>query len=141
MLLWLKAFHVISVVCWFAGLFYLPRLFVYHAMTKSEAVSDQLKVMEHRLYYYITWPAALCTAFFGFWMLFSNHAYYSHQLWLHIKLILVLTLAIYHLLCGYYLKKFRANQNTHTDKFYRIFNEYPTLILIIVVILSIVQPG
>ena len=137
---WIEAFHVISMVCWFAGLFYLPRLFVYHAKTNDKALSDQYKIMEYRLYYYITCPAAILTAIFGFWLLSLNYDAYSHMMWLHIKLILVATLVFFHLLCGKYLHDFKEDKNKHSEKFYRILNEYPTIILIAVIILTFVKP-
>jgi len=137
---WIEAFHVISMVCWFAGLFYLPRIFVYHAKTTDKNISEQFKIMEYRLYYYITWPSAILTAVFGFWLLSLNYDAYSHMMWLHIKLILVATLAVFHLLCGKYLHDFRRDNNQKSEKFYRLLNEYPTIILIAVIILTFVKP-
>ena len=137
---WIEAFHVISMVCWFAGLFYLPRIFVYHAKTTDKNISEQFKIMEYRLYYYITWPSAILTAVFGFWLLSLNYDAYSHMMWLHIKLILVATLAIFHLLCGKYLHDFKRDNNQKSEKFYRLLNEYPTIILIAVIILTFVKP-
>lgn len=139
-MLWLKALHVIFVVCWFAGLFYLPRLFVYHAMSDNKAVSEQLKVMEHKLYYYIMWPSLIGAAFFGLWMLFSRHHYYAHQMWMHFKLISVMILVAYHLLCGRYLSDFKHDRNKHSHKFYRYFNEIPSVFLVLIIILSFVKP-
>lgn len=139
--LWLKAFHVISVVCWFAGLFYLPRLYVYHALTESPAVARQLKTMEHRLYYYITTPAAAATLLFGALLWLPHYYQYADALWLHIKLVLVVVLIVYHLACGYFLWQFRRDANPHSDKFYRIFNEVPTILLITVVLLSYLKPA
>ena len=139
-MLWLKAFHVIFVVCWFAGLFYLPRIFVYHATTKEKAVSEQFKIMEHKLYYYIMWPSMIGVILFGCIMLFSNHHYYSTQMWLHVKFFFVFLLIIYHLLCGYYLQEFKHDKNKRPHKFYRLFNEIPSLFLVIIIILSFVKP-
>lgn len=138
-MLWLKAFHIISVVCWFAGLFYLPRLYVYHAANSHPEVQAQFKVMEHKLYYYIMSPAAIATAIFGFWMIYSKVTYYEHLNWLHIKLILVFFLALYHLYLGYLLKRFKTDQNTHSEKFYRYLNEVPTIFLIVIVLLTVVH--
>lgn len=139
-MLWIKALHVIAMVCWFSGLFYLPRLFVYHASC-SDAISDErFKLMEKRLYFYITTPAAILTTLFGIWLLTFNYEAYSHMMWLHIKLILVAMLWGYHFYCGHLLHQFSLNQNQHSEKFYRFFNEFPTLILIAVILLIYVHP-
>lgn len=139
-MLWLKAFHVIAVVCWFAGLFYLPRLFVYHAMTDNTAVKEQLKIMEYRLYYYIMHPAFAATLIFGFCLWLPHYHHYSHALWLHIKLGLVALLVIFHIYCGQLLRQFRSDSNHYHHRFYRIFNEIPTVILIAIVLLSYLKP-
>ena len=139
-MLWIKAFHVISMVCWFAGLFYLPRLYVYHAMTHDQKIKNQLKVMEHKLYYYIMTPAAILTIFFGLWLWLPRYDYYSHMMWLHIKLLLVLVLIVYHIYCGIILKDFKLDKNKYNHRFYRYFNEIPTVALIIIIILTIVKP-
>ncbi|MBI4356567.1 MAG: protoporphyrinogen oxidase HemJ [Gammaproteobacteria bacterium] len=140
-MLWIKAFHVIAMVAWMSGLFYLPRLFVYHADTQDKIGQERFKIMEHRLYFWITTPALLLTFIFGVWLLWS----YAWQLgsgnfWLHGKLLLVVGLLIYHILCGQFLKKFAGNQNTLSSKFYRWFNEVPTVLLIGIVILTVVKP-
>jgi putative membrane protein len=140
MLLWLKALHVIAMVCWFAGLFYLPRLFVYHAMTHEEAVKNQFKIMEHKLYYYITTPAAILTIFFGLCLWLPQYDFYRHALWLHVKLISVLGLITFHIYCGILLHDFKQNKNKHPHKFYRYFNEIPTLALLIIIIMTILKP-
>lgn len=139
-MLWLKAFHVISVICWFAGLFYLPRLYVYHAMTQEQVVAKQLNVMAHKLYYYIMTPAAVLTVVFGLSLWLPHYQQYAHDRWLHIKLILVVLLIIYHLACGYFLKRFKQEQNRRGDKFYRWFNEVPTVILITIILLTYLKP-
>lgn len=137
---WLKAFHVISVVVWFSGLFYLPRLFVYHTQcTHEPAANQRFKIMEYKLYYYITTPGALLASLFGAIMLFSHHSLYIHMNWLHVKLVLVGCLWIYHICCGYYLHQFRIDKNIKSERFYRAFNEFPTIILISVIILSYVK--
>ncbi len=130
-----KALHVIAMVAWFAGLFYLPRLFVYHSQAKDKVGIARFKVMESRLYYAITWPAALATSFLGLGLLSLNWPYYRHAGWMHAKLTLVLLLWVYHLSCGHYLKCFAKNKNTKTTLFFRIFNEVPTLLLIAIVFL------
>ncbi|WP_454783676.1 protoporphyrinogen oxidase HemJ [Legionella sp. WA2024007413] len=139
-MLWIKAFHIIAMVSWFAGLFYLPRLFVYHADTQDEPSLIRFKTMERRLYYGIMWPAAILTTFFGLWLLSYNLSYYMSVGWMHAKLSLVIILWVYHLLCGYYLKAFSRNQNQKNSRFFRIYNEFPTLLLIGIVILVVVKP-
>lgn len=137
---WILAFHIIAVICWFAGLFYLPRLFVYHAETTDRISLDRFKIMERRLYRGIMTPSAVLTVFFGLWLLHYNHSYYLHAPWMLAKLFLVLLLIIYHGFCGYYLKQFKLENNQRSHKFYRFFNEIPTLLLIAIVLLVVVQP-
>jgi putative membrane protein len=139
-MLWLKALHVIAVVCWFAGLFYLPRLFVYHAQTEDAAGRERFKVMERKLYRGIMWPSLVLTVAFGGAMLEQNWAFYKTQGWLHAKLALVALLVAYHLLCGRYLRAFAADRNAKSHTFFRVFNELPVLALIAIVILVIVRP-
>src|SRR5688572_26157538 len=107
---WLIAFHVISVVCWFSGLFYLPRLFVYHVSCEDAPGKARFKIMEHKLYYYITMPSAIFTTIFGLCLWLPHYNYYSHMNWLHAKLILVLCLWAYHLVCGYYVYLFKHDR-------------------------------
>lgn len=140
MILWIKAFHVIAMVCWFAGLFYLPRLFVYHAQTVDTISLERFKVMERRLYYGIMTPAAIITIFSGLWLLSVNLTYYLSSLWMPLKLVLVSTLIIYHFYSGKLMQAFQHNKNRYSHRYYRWFNELPTLILITVVILVIVKP-
>lgn len=139
-MLWLKALHLIAVVCWFAGLFYLPRLFVYHARTEDTPGRERFKIMERKLYRGIMWPSLILTAVFGGWMLGMNWGYYHTQGWLHAKLALVALLIIYHLLCGHYLKAFLQDRNRKSHVFFRIFNELPVLALVAIVILVVVKP-
>lgn len=143
-MLWIKAFHIIFVVTWFAGLFYLPRLFVYHAMTDDASGQERFKVMEHKLYYAITTPSAFLAIGFGLWLLI---AYWWNSFlnvtgvgWLYLKLVLVVLLISYHFYCGQFLKDFKHNRNRHSHVFYRWFNELPVIILIAVIILVEVQP-
>jgi protoporphyrinogen IX oxidase len=145
MFFWLKALHVIFMVTWFAGLFYLPRLFVYHAMTTDPISNERFKVMERKLYYGITTPGGIITLIFGLWLLFAYWwqpflAVQSGSLWLHIKLTLVVILIGYHIYCGKLLLDFKHDRNRHSHVFYRWFNEFPVLILIGVVILAYVKP-
>ncbi|PCJ29252.1 MAG: TIGR00701 family protein [Moraxellaceae bacterium] len=142
-MLLVKAFHVIAVVCWFAGLFYLPRLFVYHVQALNEGDSkgsERFKVMERKLYRGIMTPSAIIATGLGLWMLVDRwDSYFSHAPWMHIKLTLVMLLIAYHYLCGVYQKKFTADNNTKSEKFFRFFNEVPVLILVAVVILVVLK--
>ncbi len=140
-MLWIKSFHIISMVAWFAGLFYLPRLFVYHADATDKISIERFKIMEWRLFYCITTPAAILTAIFGFILLY-DYAWkiYKHAMWLHLKLGLIFLLVIYHIYCGIYLSKFKHDKNKKSAKFYRFFNEIPTLFLVSIVILVVVKP-
>ena len=139
-MLWWKAFHVIAIFSWFAGLFYLPRLFVYHADANDSISVERFKVMERRLYYGIMWPAALAVTICG-WMIVSYaFQYYMQQTWFHWKLAFVAILWGYHLYCGHLLKRFAAGNNQRSSTFYRVLNEFPTVILVVVVILVIVKP-
>ncbi len=139
-MLWLKALHIIAVVCWFAGLFYLPRLFVYHAQTKDEAGRERFRLMERKLYRGIMWPSLVLTVVFGGCMLGENWAFYKTQGWLHAKLALVALLVVYHLLCGRFLRDFAADRNRRSHVFFRVFNELPVLALVGIVILVVVRP-
>lgn len=136
----IKALHIIAMVAWFAGLFYLPRLFVYHADTKDQISIERFKIMEHRLYYYIMLPSALLTLLFGF-ILFSFSAnYYAHATWMQLKLGLVTVLIFFHLYCGQCVHDFKIDKNQHSSLFYRWLNEFPTLLLIAIVIVVEVHP-
>jgi putative membrane protein len=159
--------HVIAIVCWFAGLFYLPRLFVYHAMTKERAVFEQLKVMEYKLYYYIMHPSMLFTLLTGGVLIFnycSSHVLPALNIlnmtslsfwvfwlknWLVWKLLGVMLLIIFHIFCGKYLKifresktpsGFRASNQFKKHQFFRIFNEIPTVLLILIIFLAVYKP-
>lgn len=139
-MLYIKSFHIIAMVAWFAGLFYLPRLFVYHCETISLEESARFKIMERRLFYGIMWPAAVITTILGLALIAMNMHYYLKAGWMHAKFFLVLWVWVYHFFCGFYLKKFAMNRNEHSAKFYRIFNESPTVLLIGIVILVVVKP-
>jgi len=136
-MLWIKAFHIVFTITWFAGLFYLPRLFVYHAMCEDQAGNERFKVMERRLYYGIMAPGAALTVIFGIglWL-----GYGITGTWLHAKLALVAILIAYHLWSGKLLSDFKHDRNTRSHVWYRWFNEFPTVILIVVVILTVVKP-
>lgn len=139
-ILWLKALHVIFMVAWFAGIFYLPRLFVNHAETTNKAVAEHLKGMEKRLLYFIT-PFAILTLVFGLLLIYNlGYEWFKVSKWLHIKLTLVILLFAYHIYCFKLLKDFRLDKNTRSGFFYRVFNEAPVLILFVVVILAYLKP-
>ena len=139
-MLWLKSFHIIAMVCWFSGLFYLPRLFVYHAMSEDQVSRDRFKIMERKLYRAITTPAAIATLILGLIMLAMNPDYFLKQGWMHAKLALVVVLFLYHFQCGRIIKRFEDDSNLQSHVFYRWFNEFPVFILIPVIILVIVRP-
>ncbi len=139
MYLWIKALHLISVVTWFAALFYLPRLFVYHAMAEDEISRERFKVMERKLYRGIMTPSMIAVLVFGGWLLYLNPGLMKMG-WMHVKLALVFLLIGYHHVCLAYLKKFERNQNSKSHVFYRWFNEAPVLILIAVICLAVVKP-
>jgi putative membrane protein len=136
---WLKAFHIIFVVTWFAGLFYLPRLFVYHAMTSDRISLDRFKVMERKLFIGIMTPGGLLSTFSGLWLLVENKALLQLGS-MQVKIGLILILWIYHIYCGKLLATFKKDKNTRSHVFYRWVNEIPTVILISVVILIVVKP-
>ncbi|MGE0810614.1 MAG: protoporphyrinogen oxidase HemJ [Immundisolibacter sp.] len=140
-MLWLKALHVIAMVCWFAGLFYLPRLFVYHVDCTTDAERARFEIMERRLYRAIMTPAAWVTVLAGLGLLLG-YAWdlYSRAGWLHAKLTLVALLVVYHWLCGRHWIALRDGRNTRSARYFRVFNELPTLILVAVVGLTIVKP-
>ena len=138
-MLWLKAFHVIAVVTWFAGLFYLPRLYVYHADTKDSISIERFKIMERRLFAIMTIGAAASVAF-GVAMLLAAPVYLTMS-WLRIKLSLVLILVAYHGYCYHLMRDFARDRNTRSAKWYRGFNEVPSLLLIAIVVLAVVKPS
>jgi putative membrane protein len=137
LMLWVKAFHIIFVVTWFAGLFYLPRLFVYHAMAEDAVGRQRFEVMERKLYYGIMAPGAVLTVVFGLWLWLG---YGIGGAWLHAKLVLVVALIGYHLWCGKLINDFKQGRNTRGHVWYRWFNEVPTVVLLLVVILAVVKP-
>ena len=140
-MLWYKALHLIFMVTWFSGLFYLPRLFVYHAMSDDKISIDRFKVMEKKLFYGIATPGGLLTIIFGFCLLVSNGmTSYSGQLWLSLKMILIAALVLYHIYCFSLLQDFKYNRNKHTHIWYRWFNEVPVLILVGIVLLAVIKP-
>ncbi len=137
MYIWIKAFHLIAIICWFAALFYLPRLFVYHSMAEDQVSKDRFKVMERKLYRGIMTPSMATTIILGFYL--ATRIGFNGG-WLHIKLVLVAALVGYHIYCGKLMRQFAADQNTHGHVFYRWFNELPVVLLIAIVILAVVKP-
>ncbi len=140
MYLWLVALHLISIVCWFAALFYLPRLFVYHAMSDDRISIDRFVLMERKLYYLIANPAMFGTIAFGIWLFLLAPSFYLQQVWFSVKIGLVLLLIGYHHICLSYMKKLADDNKRKTDKFFRVFNEIPVVFLIMIIILAIVKP-
>jgi len=139
-MLWVKAFHIIFMVTWFAALFYLPRLFVYPAETKDADGNQRFKIMERKLYYGIATPGAVITIALGLWLIHLMGYGVLSAFWLQVKLILVAILVLYHLYCGKLLKDFKHDKNQHSHVWYRWFNEFPVIILIAVVLLVELQP-
>lgn len=137
-MLWLKAFHIIFVVTWFAGLFYLPRLFVYHASATDAVSSERFKTMERRLFAMMTLGATLA-ATFGIAMLRAAPGLLSFG-WIHAKLALVALLLVYHSWCYRLILAFRADSNRRSERWFRWFNEVPSLLLIAIVLLAVVKP-
>lgn len=139
-ILWLKAFHIFFMVAWFAGIFYLPRLFVYHSENENKQTNETFKVMERRLLFFVT-PFAILTLVFGV-LLIGQYGmeWFRSSGWLHTKLLLVTILFIYHGYCFKLLADFKHDRNKRSSKFYRIFNELPVLLLLACIILAVVKP-
>ena len=135
-MLWIKALHIVFVTSWFAGLFYLPRLFVNHAMVEDAASSERLKLMERKLFRFMT-PLAVLALVFGLWLWLG---YGITGGWMHAKLVLVVGLVAYHFYCGLLVQDFALDRNRRTHVWYRWFNEIPVMILFAVVILVVVKP-
>ena len=135
-MLWIKAFHIVFVTSWFAGLFYLPRLFVNHAMETNPDALSRLTLMERKLYRFMT-PLAILALGFGLWLWL---VYGITGAWLHAKLALVAGLVAYHLYCGKLMQDFKTGKNMRSHVWYRWFNEIPVLVLFVVIILVVVKP-
>ena len=134
-MLWVLAFHVIFVIAWFAGL-----LYVYHTQTQDKIGLERFKVMEHKLFFYIMTPAGILATVFGDWYMFSKWTFSTIPLWLHSKLALVAVLWLFHIVCGKYLIDFKHDRNKKSEKFFRFFNEIPTILLIGIVLLVTLKP-
>ncbi len=138
-ILWLKALHIFFMVAWFAGIFYLPRLFVYHAEADSQEVKDTFKVMERRLWLFVT-PFAVFTLLFGVALIYTyGYAWFAASTWLHIKIVLVTLIYGYHFYLWYLVKQFAADKVTQSARFFRILNEAPVLVLLAIVLLAVVK--
>lgn len=138
---WIRALHLISVISWMAGMLYMPRLFVYHAQsTVGSDQSETFKIMERRLLKIIMNPALILTWFFGILLLYSRWEYYMHAPWMHTKLLLVVIMSGFHGICAKYVKIFARDENKKNAKFYRILNEVPTVLMILIVILAVAEP-
>ena len=139
--LFFKSLHLIAVISWMVGLLYLPRIFVYHVENSEKKEATEIfEVMEKRLYFYIMRPAMILSWFFGIILIYINGIEIFSQLWMHIKLGLVVLLTIYHEYLGVCLKSLKSNNNTKTSKFFRIINEVPTIILIFIIFIVIFKP-
>jgi len=136
-MLWVKALHIVFMVTWFAGLFYLPRLFVYHALSQDTVSQERFKVMERKLFWGIMAPGAMLTIAFGLWLWLG---YGISGAWLHAKLALVVVLVAYHAWCGKLMLDFRAGRNARSHIWFRWFNEFPALILFATVFLVVLKP-
>ncbi len=131
-----KTLHIIFMVTWFAGLFYLPRLFVYHAQAEDQISKDRFKIMERKLFWGIMTPGAVLTVLFGVLLI----EYHGMSYWLKMKILLVFILALYHVWCGVLLEKFKTDSNSHSHVWYRIFNEVPVIFLVLIVALVVYKP-
>ncbi|MEM9257210.1 MAG: protoporphyrinogen oxidase HemJ [Pseudomonadota bacterium] len=139
-MLWLKAFHIIFVVCWFAGIFYLPRIFVYYAASEEAQVREQLAIMARRLYYFVT-PFMVISILLGLAMLAKSAQYYFSSGWMQLKLAAVVVLVLYHFYCGRVVKTIQSGGEVRSHIFYRVFNEIPVIFLFAIVILAVVKPS
>ena len=131
-----KTLHIIFMVTWFAGLFYLPRLYVYHAQAEDQISKDRFKIMERKLFWGIMTPGAVLTVLFGVLLI----EYHGMSYWLKMKILLVFVLALYHVWCGVLLEKFKTDSNSHSHVWYRIFNEIPVIFLVLIVALVVYKP-
>ena len=136
----LKSLHLIAVISWMAGLLYLPRIFVYHSENNNEIITDVFKTMERKLFFYIMTPAMILSWLFGLLLIHEIGFGQLANLWLQLKLILVILLTVYHFYLGVLLNKFKLNMNEKSSKFYRYINEIPTLLLIFIIFIVIFKP-
>ncbi|MDC0488613.1 protoporphyrinogen oxidase HemJ [Pelagibacteraceae bacterium] len=135
-----KSLHIIAVISWMAGLLYLPRIFVYHSEESHDVQKKVFKTMERKLYNYIMMPAMLFSWFFGILLIHNLGFTIFMELWMQIKIIFVVILTCYHFMLGWHVKEFKADNNKKSSRFYRIINEIPTFILIVVVFVVVFKP-
>ena len=139
-ILWFKALHIFFMVAWMAGMFYLPRLFVYHASTESKEVSEQFKIMERKLWWFVL-PFSVLTLIFGLLLIHSyGMDWFRHSHWLHVKFILLIFVYGYYGYLYKLMKLFAKDKNTHGHKFYRILNEAPVLVFLAIMLLAVLKP-
>ena len=138
--LFFKSLHLIAIISWLAGLLYLPRIFVYHSEATDESQKDIFKIMERKLYNYIMMPAMMLSWLFGILLLQNISFSVFFELWMQIKIVAVTILTYYHFTLGTYLNDFAINNNNKTSRFFRIYNEIPTIILIVVIFVAIFKP-
>ena len=135
-MLWYKTLHIIFMITWFAGLFYLPRLFVYHAMSKDQISLDRFEIMERKLFWGIMTPGGILTIIFGIYLI----QFHQMLLWLKLKIFLVFLLVLYHIWCGKIMYNFKNGINSHGHVWYRVFNEIPVIMLIVIIYLVVFKP-
>ena len=135
-MLWYKTLHIVFMVTWFAGLFYLPRLFVYHSMSDDKISHDRFIIMERKLFWGIMTPGGILTIIFGVYLI----QYHEMLFWLKLKIFLVVLLAVYHIWCGKIMYDFKNDRNKHGHVWFRIFNEVPVLILFVITYLVVFKP-
>ena len=140
-MLWIKAFHIIAVICWFSAIFYLPRLYVYHVLSDDQISIDRFMIMESKLFWGIMTPSAVATVFLGGWLISLNHNYFFSATWMQLKLGFVCGLLVYHYLCWHYMMQLRENICDKTHRFFRFFNEVPVLVMVAVVLLVVIKPA
>jgi len=139
-MLWVKAFHIIFMVTWFAALFYLPRLFVYHADSSDETSNARFKIMERKLFYGITTPSAIVAIILGSWLLIANSSHFMAWWWMHVKLAMVALVIVYHFVCWRFMISLREQRSQRSHRYFRVFNELPVFLLVGIVILIVVKP-
>lgn len=139
-MLWIKAFHIMAVICWFSAIFYLPRLFVYHAMSEDQVSKDRFTIMESKLFWGIMTPSAVATIILGVWLIAGSPDYYLSAPWMHAKLALVALLLVYHWVCWYFFDKLKTDSTVRSHRYFRVFNEVPIFMMVPIVILVVVKP-